>query len=342
MESLITTVGKSRLSLATLCVLEFFVGAVILFAQAPGEIKVQGFCVMTLGVLVVAFAVVVIPMWKARKPLQRNRPVAPSGKMSAIAFSITAKLFTRMIWQIALALVPFLLTGLALAVGWNGTVITIGLAVGWTETLVLGLGGFESYRSRRAQKTAELGRIMYASDWALRVLISSELRQTYGQMIAREKVNYLLNRMREVLAYDLDPMLKGATLLILEDDDSVNPRFTLFDQVNHDHPGRKAEIETHIFLEGSLAGQAIRSEDCVVLHDCKHHSSATQWVILTGSEFRGRAAVPVPVIVNGRQKYVGALCFDAKQPWTLSEGDRDLMKMFADKIGALWSLCFEG
>ena len=252
--------------------------------------------------------------------------------------SVIASLLATVLWQIFIALWPVLLALILIVIGKVSSLLVAAiLAVGWSLSSLAGIVWFKNHTKRRAERMIELATILSVGDHTLNTFIVNKLGNLTAPDV-REEITSILSGMCDVLAYRLNSRLKGAALLINEDD-----HFELYACVRHHTSQLSHKIKT-MPMEGSLAGQALEEQRCIVLRDSRKPEANIRWKPLSPpSQFIGRAVAPVQVIVgdlsgNSSVKDIGVVCFDVMRPWDLSEEDKKIMAAVADKIAAIWIL----
>lgn len=199
---------------------------------------------------------------------------------------------------------------------------------------------FYDHRAKRAARTASMIRAVFVSDVAVSGWHLTGADQRAGAQLAEKLIVALLNDLRVLLAYRVDPVRKGVALLLLEDAEVETSSFVLFAQVGHDSEDRVAHEIHALNRNRGLAGQAIRENRCILLRDCENPPKGIDWVRTQRPPerepaFRGRAATPINVYQSGSYRSVGSLCFDIAPPWLLNEEDQDILNAYADKIARL-------
>jgi hypothetical protein len=210
----------------------------------------------------------------------------------------------------------------------------------WSMFALLLIVWFQNHTKHRARRTLELTKAMQVSDFieATWLWDNRRLDERAAVEDLRSLITKLLGQLCGLLAYRVPYIDKGATFLVLLSD-ADNASFGLFAQIHHDDPSIPKEIRDHLRKDLGIAGQAVRDGSCIVIHDCKHPPKNIKWSPnKVPPRFAGRAAVRVRGTINDQLVDIGALCFDVKQPWTLSDEDQELAQAFADKIGSICAL----
>lgn len=255
--------------------------------------------------------------------------------MRAFFIGILGNLVSNVLWLALSALLP----GVAIVAGFMSGFATskwfpIFLGGGWSSSIVLAAFWYHNHKKNYAHRMLELGTMLLVSERVVTSLVRAGT-QHIPRAEAQAEIQNILWKLCGVLAYRLRDSQKGATFLVLNMDQS----FSLVTQVRHDGQSIPIEIQSQLSSNHGLAGQALRENRCIVLHDCLHPPKGIDWVNTHNPpRFRGRTVAPVQTYENNQLTKIGALCFDTKIPWTITQEEEDIMLLVADKIANMWRL----
>lgn len=265
-----------------------------------------------------------------------------------ILLRVTSGILTNIVWQVILALfVPALTGAVVFTVGgakslpFGAIAVFVTIIVLWILSMLGLVVWYNSRKRNHEERSRELAESMFRSDIVLaeRLHANNQDPSPEDLELLKTLVIDLLRSMTITLALRVDSARKAASFLVLSSEDLDAP-FELFAYYNHPEPSKMSgEVRSILTRERGLAGKAVRDGGCITIHDCRKATEEQGWIHnTTPLRFRGRAAARVRVTHNDHPRDVGALCFDIGVPWTLTPEDAQLMLLYAQKVGALWSL----
>ena len=232
---------------------------------------------------------------------------------------------SNLAWFIVFAVSPFIIAAVIYGIHHIRKLpplLLIGIpSVGWSLTIVGFVIWYSWHRDGRATREFVLANSLFLSDEEIPPLVNAARRRSLGARMMKSLCNQLLQEACTVLTYRLAHVNKGAMFMVLQDDG----KFEVFAKHNHTDPGVDHEIRTSLTRQNGMAGQAVRQRRCVAMKDCRRPPADVEWVRTQPEHepprFLGRSAVPVFATVKGREKEVGALCFDTKKARLISRVD---------------------
>lgn len=262
-----------------------------------------------------------------------------SGLVGVAAFLLGGVL-TQVLSALAFSLVSFLVGLVLIVVTDHPVLVLAGISVVWLMISLTAVAWFSNHQENRAKRTLNLTEAMQISDSAVGGWLARQSTAELGRAVEelRAASTVLLERLCGLLAYRVPYLEKGATFLVLLNDD-MSAAFGLFAHVHHDDTRVPGEIRKSLRRDFGMAGQAVNLGTCVVVENCASPGEGIQWSPNhMPPRFAGRAAVRIRGTINDKETVIGALCFDVRRPWLLSEEDQALLQSFADKLATLCGL----
>jgi hypothetical protein len=256
--------------------------------------------------------------------------------MRDFASNVLANLAANLVATVIIAILPSVFALIIYLINQQINPLCLIITSAWSLNSLAAVFWYINHRNWRARRLIILAGLMALTD----VPVYKFIVQNLGHLEAPQlqgQIKEILRLTCQIIAYRAKIEDKGASFLFLNGN-----KFELYDEVGH-RAGLDIDIKENLTIENSLAGQALNSNKCLIIANCKRNKSNLKWANLgKESEYIGRAVVPVQALVKnkpGDAQNIGVLCFDLKKPLRLTEEEQKIMLHIADKIASIWVLC---
>jgi hypothetical protein len=187
-------------------------------------------------------------------------------------------------------------------------------------------------RSRRSARLVHLARTMLSAATGLTDFLATSPTSADRDRFLQSAIESVLRDACSFVAYRVHQQHKCANLLILKGDEA-DAGFTEPATYNMDPPA--LQVTEYLRRDNSLAGLAItRMEPVVVANSRKPPKDLTWFPHLKTTPFIGWVCAPV----YAGLKPIGALTMGMDRVWDCSQEDKEMLTIFAERLGHLWSL----